>query len=130
MQVLMPACRAGLVSRALVSPSPALSLDSVRTAQWATMPHEKLAAVFLDELRAFTAASAEESSLSFFSARKLILAVPFHGGKMKAAATERMVARRIERWHAGQVEQMWLDMLEWWRRMHKHGRPKSSSQSW
>ena len=89
--------------KAMMSPSPPLSLDSVCTAQWATMPHvpgallEKWAAMFLDELRAFTVAPAEESLLRLFLTTKLILAVPFHGGKMKAAATERIVARRIER---------------------------------
>ena len=68
---------------------------------------EKWAAVFLDELRAFTVNPTEASLLRLFLSTKLLLAVPFHASKAKAAATERIVARRIERWHARQLEQMW-----------------------
>ena len=96
------------------------------------VPHavlEQWAAVFLDELRAYTVNPTEVSLLRLFLTTKLILAVPFYGGKTKAAATERIVARRIEQWNAGQTEQMWLDMSEAWRKRHKNRRPKSSDQS-
>ena len=117
------------------NPLPVMSLDSVCKAQWATMqrvPHavlEQWAAVFLDELRAYTVNPTEVSLLRLFLTTKLILAVPFHGGKTKAAATERIVARQIERWNAGQTEQMWLDMSDAWCKRHKNRRPKSSDQS-
>ena len=106
------------------NPPPAMSLDSVCMAQWATMQR-----VFLGELRAFTVSPTEVAFLRLFLTTKLILAVPFHGGKTKAAATERIVARRIEGWNAGQLEQMWLDMSEAWRKRHKNRRPKSHDQS-
>ena len=67
--------------------------------------------------------------LRLFLSTKLLLAVPFHAGKAKAAATERIVTRRIERWHAGQLEQMWYDMTEAWRKRHKNKRQKTTDQS-
>ena len=115
------------------SPPPAMSLDSVCMAQWATMQRvpysvlEQWAAVFLGELRAFTVSPTEIALLRLFLTTKLILAVPFHGGKTKAAATERIVARRIERWNAGQLEQMWLDMSEEWRNDTKTGAPRATT---
>jgi hypothetical protein len=84
--------------------------------------------LYLDETRAFVTAPSEETLLRVFMCSKVLLAQPFHGGKTKAAAVERIVARRIARWRVGQIQQLWDDMsLAWARRRLRATAAKSDS---
>ncbi len=97
-----------------------MSLQSVCLAPCTTLLQippallEEWISLFVQELRAFATAPAEETLLRVFMCSKVLLAQPFHGGKTKAAAVERIVQRRIARWRAGQIQQLWDDMDVAW----------------
>ena len=110
-----------------VNPAP-LSLDAVCLAPWSTLvtiPPALLdiwTSVFLDELRAFASGPSETTLLRVFLCSKVLLAQPFHGGKTKATAVERIVQRRIARWQAGQIQGLWEDMTVAWMRRRQGSR--------
>ena len=84
---------------------------------------ESWSAIFLDEMRSFVITPSEEALLRLFLCSKVLLAQPFHGGKAKMVATERIIFRRLERWRDGQVSQLWADMVKAWERRRKGHAP-------
>ena len=98
----------------------AMSPDAICSAPWTTLVNVPVALVeqwvtlFLDELRSFVAMPSELTLARLFMASKVILARPFHGGRSKATAVERIVARRLDRWSAGQIQQLWEDLSKAW----------------
>jgi hypothetical protein len=112
-----------------------LSLKEVCLAPWTTILQVPSGLVsqwiplFLDELRAFSIAPSEDTLLRVFMCSKVLLAQPFHGGRSKASAVERIVGRRIARWRTGQIQELWNDLNAAWARRNKGRKAAATVQA-
>ena len=98
------------------------TLEEICRAPWPTMlvvPQQVLvewALLFMDELKAFCAFPAEPTLQRLYLVSKLLLAAPLHGGRQKAAATVRIIAKRLALWRSNLIADLWRQVSTSWNR--------------
>jgi hypothetical protein len=81
--------------------------------------------LFLEQVKAFAAFPDESALATLYMVSKALLAAPLHGGRQRAATTERLLMKRFALWRTGHFSELWKQVKTAWTKKPRsyEGRP-------